>query len=260
VSDRAQVPWPEPVLVVIPTYNEALTLPRILDRVRGHVPTADVLVVDDSSPDGTAQVASARAADDPAIHLLRRPGKGGLGAAYVAGFRWGMARGYEVFVEMDADGSHAPEQLPRLLAALGWADLVIGSRYVPGGAVVNWPGHRLVLSRGGNLYTRLAVRLPVVDATAGYRAYRRRTLEAIGLDQVESQGYCFQVDMTRRTVLAGMRIIEVPITFTERSVGESKMSSDIVREALWRVTQWGIRDRVDAARQVLAWRRGRGHD
>jgi glycosyltransferase involved in cell wall biosynthesis len=258
VSEAAEVTWPHPVLVVIPTYDEALTLPSILDRVRAAVPSADVLVVDDASPDGTAAIAAARAADDPGIHVLDRPGKGGLGAAYVAGFGWGLERGYEVFVEMDADGSHAPEQLPRLLGALGWADLVIGSRYVPGGAVVNWPGHRLLLSRGGNLYTRLAVRLPVADATAGYRAYRRHTLEAIGLDQVESQGYCFQVDMTRRTAMAGLRVVEVPITFTERSVGESKMSSDIVREALWRVTQWGARDRLDATRRAIRSRRPSG--
>jgi len=255
VSDRSPATWPEPVLVVIPTFNEALTLPSILDRVRAVVPSADVLVVDDSSPDGTADVAAARSAADPGIHLLVRPGKGGLGAAYVAGFGWGLKRGYEVFVEMDADGSHPPEQLPRLLAALGWADLVIGSRYVAGGSVVNWPRHRLALSRGGNLYTRVAVRLPVADATAGYRAYRRHTLEAVGLEQVESQGYCFQVDMTRRTAQAGLRIVEVPITFEERSVGESKMSADIVREALWRVTQWGVRDRVEAARQAMSPRR-----
>lgn len=251
MNEAARVGWPEPVLVVIPTYNEAQTLPRVLDRVRVAVPGADVLVVDDSSPDGTARIAADRAAGDARINLLSRPGKEGLGAAYVAGFGWGLERGYEVFVEMDADGSHAPEELPRLLTALGWADLVIGSRYVAGGTVLNWPRRRLALSRGGNLYTRMAVRLPVADATAGYRAYRRHTLEAIGLERVESQGYCFQVDMTRRAARAGLRIVEVPITFTERSVGESKMSSDIVREALWRVTQWGVRDRVGSARRRL---------
>ena len=255
MNDRARARWPEPLLVVIPTYNEALTLPSIIDRVRAAVPSANILVVDDSSPDGTADVAARRAAADPSIHLLVRPSKGGLGAAYVAGFGWGLQRGYEAFVEMDADGSHAPEQLTRLLMPLGWADLVIGSRYVAGGSVVNWPRRRLALSRGGNLYTRLAVRLPVADATAGYRAYRRHTLETVGLGQVESQGYCFQVDMTRRTAQAGLRIAEVPITFEERSVGESKMSADIVREALWRVTQWGVRDRVEAARQAMSPRR-----
>lgn len=248
--DEPSSGWPTPVLVVIPTYNEAQTLPTILDRLRSSVPDAHVLVVDDGSPDGTAEVAADRAAADPAVHLLRRTAKQGLGAAYVAGFTWGIERQYEVLVEMDADGSHAPEQLPRLLAPLRWADLVIGSRYVSGGSVVNWPTHRLLLSRGGNAYTRLAVRLPVADATAGYRAYRRDALEAIGYTEVESQGYCFQVDMTRRAVGADLRVVEVPITFTERSVGESKMSSDIVREALWRVTQWGVRDRWDSAR---AW-------
>ena len=245
----ASTTWPGPVLVVIPTYDEAQTLPAILDRVRSSVPDADVLVVDDGSPDGTAEVAAARAADDPAIHLLRRTAKQGLGAAYVAGFSWGIERGYEVLVEMDADGSHAPEQLPRLLAPLAWADAVIGSRYVSGGTVVDWPGHRLVLSKGGNLYTRLAVRLPVHDATAGYRAYRSSALTTLGYTDVESQGYCFQVDMTRRAVRAGLRVVEVPITFTERSVGQSKMSSSIVREALWRVTVWGVSDRWSALRE-----------
>lgn len=240
--------WPEPVLVVIPTYDEAQTLPTILDRVRSSVPDAHVLVVDDGSPDGTAEVAAARAVQDPAIHLLRRTAKQGLGAAYVAGFDWGIERGYEVLVEMDADGSHAPEQLPRLLAPLAWADAVIGSRYVSGGSVVDWPGHRLVLSKGGNLYTRMAVRLPVHDATAGYRAYTRSALMKLGYADVESQGYCFQVDMTRRAVRAGLRVVEVPITFTERSIGQSKMSSSIVREALWRVTVWGVSDRWTALR------------
>lgn len=244
MSGASQARWPEPVLVVIPTYNEAVTLPVILDRLNAAVPEADVLVVDDSSPDGTAEVAERRAADDARVHLLRRTAKQGLGAAYVAGFTWGLQRHYQAVVEMDADASHAPEQLPRLLAALGWADLVIGSRYVAGGAVVNWPAHRLLLSRGGNLYTRAALRLPVADATAGYRAYRRAALEAIDLDTVESAGYCFQVDMTRRIVAAGLRVAEVPITFTEREMGESKMTSAIVREALWRVTQWGLRDRL----------------
>ncbi len=233
-----------PVLVVIPTYNEALTLPSLLTRVRTAVPEADVLVVDDASPDGTGALADRCAAGDPAVQVMHRPVKDGLGAAYVAGFRWGLEHGYEVLVQMDADGSHPPEQLPRLLEPLGWADVVIGSRYVPGGSVRNWPGRRLLLSRGGNLYTRVAVRLPVRDATAGYRAYRRSALEKTGYTEVESQGYCFQVDMTRRAAQRGLRIVEVPITFTERHAGQSKMSSDIVREALWRVTVWGLKDRL----------------
>jgi dolichol-phosphate mannosyltransferase len=245
--------WPEPVLVVVPTYDEADTLPVVLGRLRDAVPSADVLVVDDASPDGTGAVADAWADRDPHVHVLHRAGKAGLGAAYVAGFTWGLQRGYAVLVEMDADGSHPPEQLPRLLHALGWADLVIGSRYVPGGAVVDWPAHRLWLSRGGNLYTRLALGTPVRDCTAGFRAFRDETLQRIDYASVESQGYCFQVDTTRRAMRAGLRVAEVPITFTERSVGESKMSRQIVTEALWRVTQWGAADRWAALRG--AWGR-----
>ena len=247
-------PTHERVLVVVPTYNESGTLPAILDRIRAATPQVHVLVVDDGSPDGTAHIAQQRADADGHIHVMERTSKAGLGAAYVAGFDWGRERGYTVLVEMDADGSHAPEQLHRLLEPLAWADLVIGSRYVPGGSVVNWPGSRLLLSRGGNAYTRLAVGLPVADATAGYRAYRATALEAISYADVESQGYCFQVDMTRRAVQAGLHVVEVPITFTERSVGESKMSSAIVGEALWRVTQWGATDRWNAVRR----RAGRG--
>lgn len=235
--------WPEPVLVVIPTYDEAESLPSILDRVRSALPDVDVLVVDDASPDGTGDLAAERARHDPHVHVLRRPGKQGLGAAYVAGFDWGLSRGYEVLVEMDADGSHAPEELPRLLATLSWADVAIGSRYVAGGRVVNWPRRRLVLSRGGNTYTRMAIALPVADATAGYRAYRRSALDGIEYRTVESAGYCFQVDMTRRAVRGGLTVAEVPITFTERTVGESKMTGQIVREALWRITRWGLEDR-----------------
>jgi dolichol-phosphate mannosyltransferase len=231
------------VLVVMPTYNEAQTLPTVLDRLHAAVPTAHVLVVDDGSPDGTGALADARAAADPRVAVLHRSAKQGLGAAYRAGFAWGLERGYEVLVEMDADGSHPPEQLPRLLAPLAWADLVIGSRYVPGGAVVNWPDQRLWLSRGGNLYTRLALGLAVQDATAGYRAFRASSLHRIDYRSIDSQGYCFQVDTTRRARHAGLTVVEVPITFTERAVGESKMSSQIVREALWKVTQWGAQDR-----------------
>jgi dolichol-phosphate mannosyltransferase len=236
------------VLVVVPTYNERDTLPVVLRRLRDAVPDADVLVVDDGSPDGTGAVADAWAAQDPAVSVLHRDAKQGLGAAYRAGFGWGLERGYEVLVEMDADGSHPPEQLPRLLAPLQWADLVIGSRYVPGGAVVNWPAQRLWLSRGGNTYTRLALALGVRDATAGYRAFRRDALVRIEVDTIASQGYCFQVDTTRRASRLGLRVVEVPITFTERAVGESKMSRQIVSEALWRVTRWGVADRWAALR------------
>src|SRR5437763_16797984 len=183
------------VLVVVPTYNERDNLEASLDRLRAAVPDAHVLVVDDSSPDGTGKLADEIAARDECVQVLHRPEKNGLGQAYIAGFRWALGAGYGVLVEMDADGSHAPEQLPRLLAALGGADLVLGSRYVPGGAVVNWPRRREVLSRGGNLYVRLALGIALRDATGGYRAFRRRVLETIDYGPVASQGYCFQVDL-----------------------------------------------------------------
>jgi dolichol-phosphate mannosyltransferase len=234
----------ERCLVVIPTYNEAGNIQLVLDRVRASAPTVDVLVVDDGSPDGTGQLADQVAAHDDSVHVLHRTAKAGLGAAYLAGFGWGLARDYDVLIEMDADGSHLPEQLPRLLDALPDADLVLGARWVPGGRVVNWPRRRMLLSRGGNLYARLALGLPLHDATGGFRAFRRTVLEKIGLDDVTSQGYCFQVDLARRTVSAGFRVVEVPITFVEREIGESKMSGDIVREALVNVTRWGIQHRV----------------
>jgi dolichol-phosphate mannosyltransferase len=195
--------------------------------------------VDDASPDGTGELADKLAAADERVRVLHRPGKAGLGAAYLAGFAEGLQGSYEVVVEMDADGSHAPEDLPTLLKALGDADLVIGSRYVPGGRVVNWPTHRQWLSRGGNLYSRLALGVPIRDITGGYRAFRREVLEELTLGDVASQGYCFQVDMAWRAVQAGFRVREVPITFTERERGSSKMSQTIVAEALWRVTRWG---------------------
>ncbi|GGK95421.1 dolichol-phosphate mannosyltransferase [Planomonospora parontospora subsp. parontospora] len=229
------------VLVIVPTYNERENLPVIVERVRAAVPEAHLLVADDASPDGTGEIADALAAEDDHVHVLHRPGKQGLGAAYIAGFRWGLAEGYDVLVEMDADGSHQPEELPKLLHALAdGADLSIGSRWVPGGKVVNWPGSREFLSRGANVYTRMMLGMPVRDATAGFRAYRASTLEKIGLDDVESQGYCFQVDLTLRTVRHGLRVAEVPITFVERTVGASKMSRDVIAEALWRVTLWGV--------------------
>lgn len=229
------------VLVIVPTYNESENLPVIVRRLHEAVPTAHVLVVDDGSPDGTGALADGMAAADERVHVLHRTAKAGIGAAYVAGFRWGLERGYDALVEMDADGSHAPEQLPRLLAALDRADLVLGSRWVPGGAVVNWPRSRELLSRGGNAYTRLVLGLPLRDATGGYRVFRRTTLEALPLGEIDSQGYCFQVDLAWRTWRSGLRVVEVPITFVERELGESKMSRQIVAEALWRVTWWGLR-------------------
>ncbi len=230
------------VLVIIPTYNEAESLPLIVGRVRQAVPSAHVLVADDGSPDGTGTIANEMADDDGHVHVLHRTAKNGLGAAYLAGFRWGMTRGYDVLVEMDADGSHRPEHLPAMLDALEGADVVIGSRWVPGGGVENWPRRRQWLSQGGNRYTQMMLGLGVNDATAGYRAYRRDALEQLDLDTVASQGYCFQVDLTRRAVRAGLRVVEVPITFVERELGASKMSGLIVAEALLRVTQWGVTD------------------
>jgi dolichol-phosphate mannosyltransferase len=229
------------VLVVIPTYNEADNLEPILDRLHAAVPSASVLVVDDGSPDGTGALADARAAADERVDVLHRTEKNGLGAAYVAGFGWAREHGFDVVVEMDADGSHAPEQLPRLLAALEGADVVLGSRWVEGGEVVNWPRSRELLSRGGNAYTRIALGLPLRDATGGFRAYRREVLDALPLGDVHSQGYCFQVDLAWQSWRAGYRVAEVPITFVERERGESKMSRQIVLEALWRVTWWGLR-------------------
>ncbi|GII01509.1 polyprenol monophosphomannose synthase [Planobispora takensis] len=229
------------VLVIVPTYNERQNLPMITERVRAAVPEAHLLIADDNSPDGTGQIADELAAQDDHVHVLHRPGKQGLGAAYIAGFRWGLAEGFDVLVEMDADGSHQPEELPKLLDALAdGADLAIGSRWVPGGKVVNWPGSREFLSRGANVYTRVMLGLPVRDATAGFRAYRAATLEKVGLADVESQGYCFQVDLTLRTARHGLRVVEVPITFVERTAGTSKMSRKIISEALLRVTVWGV--------------------
>ena len=232
------------VLVVVPTYNEVANLEPVLERLLDAVPGAHALVVDDGSPDGTGELADKLAARDPRVHALHRPRKAGLGPAYVAGFRWGRAQGYDVLVEMDADGSHAPEQLSRLLTALDGADLVLGSRYVTGGEVTDWPAHRLLLSRMGNRYTRWALRLPLADATGGYRAARASLIDRVPFEQVASQGYCFQVDWAWRAWRDGARIVEVPITFSERTYGRSKMSGSIVVEALVRVTLWGIRDRL----------------
>lgn len=236
------------ILVCVPTYDERDTLPGTVARLRAAVPEADVLVLDDASPDGTGEVADRLAAQDAQVHVVHRPGKAGLGAAYVAGFRWGLDRGYAVLVEMDADGSHQPEELPRLLAALRGADVVLGSRWVPGGQVRNWPRSRLLLSRGGNAYARLALGIPLTDSTGGFRAYRAEVLRTLPLGEVASQGYCFQVDLAWQAMRAGFRVVEVPITFVERSVGYSKMSRAIVLEALWRVTRWGLTARLPGRR------------
>jgi dolichol-phosphate mannosyltransferase len=232
------------ILVIVPTYNEADNIHPVVERVRAGVPDAHILVADDNSPDGTGKIADELAAADDHVHVLHRQGKEGLGAAYLAGFRWGAEQGYGVLVEMDADGSHQPEELPRLLHALKGADLVLGSRWVPGGRVVNWPRSREFLSRGGSMYSRLLLDVPIRDVTGGYRAFRAETLRGLGMDGVASQGYCFQVDLAYRAVRAGYHVVEVPITFVERERGDSKMSRDIVAEALWRVTAWGVRGRV----------------
>ncbi|MCD5422355.1 polyprenol monophosphomannose synthase [Rhodococcus pyridinivorans] len=239
-------------LVIIPTYNERENLGRIITRLHAALPHTHVLVVDDGSPDGTGDLADDLAAADERIAVLHRTEKNGLGAAYIAGFRWGLEHGYTVLVEMDADGSHAPEQLHLLLEKVdAGADLVLGSRYVPGGTVVNWPWHREVLSRGGNIYSRLALGVSIQDITGGYRAYRREVLEKLDLDAIASHGYCFQVDLAWRTLQAGFTVAEVPITFTEREIGESKMNGNIVQEALVRVTVWGLRSRLARLRALL---------
>ncbi|MFG1645495.1 polyprenol monophosphomannose synthase [Amycolatopsis sp. NPDC049252] len=241
----------EPVLVVIPTYNERENLGPILDRLHRALPEVDVLVVDDGSPDGTGELADERAAANEHVHVMHRSQKAGLGAAYIAGFRWGLAREYNTIVEMDADGSHAPEDLPRLLDAVGDADLAIGSRYVPGGSIVNWPVKRQILSRGANFYSQVALGIRTRDITAGFRAYRRPVLEKLALDEVNSHGYCFQIDLTLRTTEAGFEIVEVPITFTEREIGVSKMDGSIIREAFLRVASWGVQRRTTQLKRLF---------
>jgi dolichol-phosphate mannosyltransferase len=228
-------------LIVIPTYNEAANLPGLVAALRRFATDADILVVDDGSPDGTGEVADALAASDPAINVLHRQSKDGLGVAYRAGFDWGLARPeYAWFVEMDADGSHRPGELRRLRNAAYAADLVIGSRWVRGGQVVDWPLLRRFISHSGTAYARMMLQLPVHDATAGFRVLSRRALESVSLDTIASHGYCFQIDVTRRIHDAGLPIVEVPVTFVERRQGASKMTTGIVVEALWRVTLWGL--------------------
>jgi dolichol-phosphate mannosyltransferase len=228
-------------LVVIPTYNEALNIVGLLERVRAAVPDAGILVVDDASPDGTADLVEAAAERIGNVQVFRRTAKAGLGSAYRAGFIWGMGHGYEAFVEMDADFSHDPDALPGLLEGIEDSDVVIGSRYVPGGSIPHWSLTRLLLSKGGNRYAALMLGLGVVDSTSGFRIYRAEVLRAIDLDQVRADGYGFQIEMTYRAKQSGARIVEVPIRFVDREVGDSKMSGRIVVEALGLVTWWGMR-------------------
>ena len=243
------------IVVIVPTYNELENLPVITGRVRQAVPEADVLVVDDNSPDGTGRLADELAAGDEHIRVMHRLGKGGLGAAYLAGFAWALQEGYDVVVEMDADGSHQPEQLPLLLDALRSADLVLGSRWVAGGGVVNWPRSRELLSKGGSLYARTMLGVDIRDVTGGYRAFRADTLRKLDLHDVVSQGYCFQIDLAWRASQRGLRVVEVPILFVERTAGVSKMSQKIVVEAMWRVTVWGFDDKVTRLRHRSISRR-----
>lgn len=237
------------VLVIIPTYNEKENIEIICERLRAAVDYADILIADDNSPDGTGQIADRLADADSHIHVMHRSAKAGLGAAYLAGFRWGLDHDYQVLVEMDADGSHQPEQLPDLLEALTGADMVKGSRYVPGGSVVNWPKSRELLSRGGSWWIRLMIGIPVADITGGFNGFHADTLRSI-IDDISSAGYNFQVDLTWQVVSKQMSVKEVPITFIERARGQSKMSASIVIEALIKTTVWGIKYR---ASQAMSW-------
>lgn len=236
-------------IIVIPTYNEADNIAVVTSRLRDAAPLVDILIVDDNSPDGTGEIAEQLASVDSAISVMHRASKEGLGAAYIAGFREALRRNYEFIGEMDADGSHQPEQLHRLLGAIGDADLVIGARYVPGGSVINWSRHRKWLSVGGNRYIRLLLGTSLTDATSGYRLFRSHALESIDLNTVHSRGYVFQADMAFRCLQLGLRVVEVPIDFVERERGVSKMTPDVALDSLRRITRWGLRER---RKQMLA--------
>lgn len=229
------------VLVVVPTYNELMNLPHVVPAILSQDPRIQILVVDDNSPDGTGSLADRLSEIEPRVHVLHRANKEGLGKAYLAGFRWALAREYEVIFEMDADFSHDPDRIGDFLRAIQDADLVLGSRYVKGVNVINWPISRLLLSLGANLYARVVTGLPLTDATGGYKAFRRHVLEAIDLDKVRSNGYAFQIEMSFIAWKKGFRLKEIPIVFTDRMEGQSKMNKRIVREAIWMV--WWLRVR-----------------
>lgn len=228
-------------LVVLPTYNELESLPVVLERLFAHNPQVSVLIVDDASPDGTGELANRMAKADARIQVLHRDAKNGLGAAYIAGFRLGLSQGFDYLIEMDADGSHRSEDLVKLIEASTSADLVIGSRWVRGGAVENWAWHRVALSRFGNMYARTLLGVNIRDMTAGFRVFRADLVAKLIETEVASAGYSFQIEMAWRASKAGAVITEVPITFVEREFGSSKMSSAIVREALWLITRWGLK-------------------
>lgn len=242
---EAQRPEPRSLLVTMPTYNERENLPRIIPKVLEQDPRIEVLVVDDGSPDGTGRLAEEMSVGDARIHVLHREKKEGLGPAYLAGFRWGLERHYDLICEMDADLSHPPEQLGAFLETIRRADVVVGSRYVEGRVtVVNWPISRLLLSYFGCFYARVITRLPLQDATGGFNCFRREVLEALALDRIQSNGYAFQIELKLRAWRKGFRIVEVPIVFTERDVGESKMSRKIIAEAVWKVWKFRFLDLV----------------
>jgi dolichol-phosphate mannosyltransferase len=246
-------------LVVIPTYNESENIERMLRRIHECLPGAGVLVVDDGSPDGTGDLVKTLAAELPDVHLLSRAAKSGLGSAYRAGFTWGLERGYDACIEIDADFSHDPAALPSLVAPLeGSFDVAIGSRYVEGGSIPNWAWHRHLLSRGGNIYASKVLGLGVSDSTAGYRAYSAGILRRLDLERIRAEGYGFQIEMTYRARQHGAAITEVPISFVDRAAGESKMSSFIVIEALGLVTWWGMGRLARGLRRAFTGRRGKG--
>lgn len=239
-------------LVIIPTFNEIENLPLITKRVREATPEVHILIVDDSSPDGTGELADELSEKDDHLHVIHRKSKDGLLGAYIAGFKWGLERDYQVLCEMDADGSHAPEQLHLLLEEIDkGADLVIGSRYVEGGETVNWPASREYLSRLGNIYISMALGAGLSDMTAGYRAFRRELLESIDFDELSDAGYIFQVDLAFRAVKDGFDVREVPITFTEREYGESKLDGSFVKDSLFEVTKWGLEHRTEQAKDAV---------